>query len=266
MTKQEQIEEMAKIIDDRLIEANLWLGSMNKGKGYWIAEKLIEHYQPKLPIDSVVLLKEEYEKLKSLYDSQKGVYMVSGIGNLPLTVESLRRAVNEITELDKTRSELLELNEKYCEEIKELNNLLKCEKRDNFKYTIKLPCLPGSTIYALTFNIRGPCLRCKYDHTGFTCNCDLDYCEVPKPEDIFKGEPICPKFKLSIKETTFNTNYYLNIIDYFNKTWFLTKEEAEAQLKKVKAILKERNEKKHFIEKELFLKEHPPKKLPWDKD
>ena len=65
MSKQEQIEQMAKIIDDRLIEANLWLGSMNKGKGYWIAEKLVEHYQPKLPIDSVVLLKEEYEKLKS---------------------------------------------------------------------------------------------------------------------------------------------------------------------------------------------------------
>ena len=266
MTKQEQIEQMAKIIDDRLIEANLWLGSMNKGKGYWIAEKLVEYYQPKLPIDSVVLLKEEYEKLKSLYDSHKDIYMISNIGNLPLTVESLRRAVNEITELDKTRSELLELNDKYCEEIKELNNLLKCEERDDFKYTIKLPCLPGSTIYALTFNTREPCLKCKHDHSGFTCNCDLDYYEGPKPEDIFKDTSICPKFKLSIIETTFNTNYYLNIIDYFNKTWFLTKEEAEAQLKKVKAILKERNEKEHFIEKELFLQEHPPKKLPWDKD
>ena len=63
MTKQEQIEKMAKIIDDRLIEANLWLGSMNKGKGYWIAEKLIEYYQPKLPIDSVVLSKKEYNLL-----------------------------------------------------------------------------------------------------------------------------------------------------------------------------------------------------------
>ena len=76
------------------------------------------YYQSKLPIDSVVLLKEEYEKLKSLYDSHKDIYMPSNIGNLPLTVESLRRAVNEITELDKTRSDLLELNEKYLEEIK----------------------------------------------------------------------------------------------------------------------------------------------------
>ena len=66
-TKQEQIDEMAKIIDDRLIEANLWLGSMNKGKGYWIAEKLVEHYQPKLPEDSVVLSREEYEMLANKY-------------------------------------------------------------------------------------------------------------------------------------------------------------------------------------------------------
>lgn len=69
MTKQEQINEMAKIIDDRLTEANLWLGSMNKGKGYWIAEKLVEHYQPKLPVDSVVLSKEEFEDYKKHIDT-----------------------------------------------------------------------------------------------------------------------------------------------------------------------------------------------------
>lgn len=62
MTEQEQIEEMAKIIDDRLIEARGWLGSMNKGKGYWIAQKLVEYYQPKIPEDSIVLSKEEFSK------------------------------------------------------------------------------------------------------------------------------------------------------------------------------------------------------------
>lgn len=64
--KEKQIEEMAKVIDDRLIEARSWLGSMNRGEGYWIAQKLVEHYQPKLPEDSVVLSREEYEKLKTL--------------------------------------------------------------------------------------------------------------------------------------------------------------------------------------------------------
>ena len=60
--KDKIIEEMAKVIDDRLIEARCWLGSMNRGEGYWIAQKLIEHYQPKLPEDSVVLSREELEK------------------------------------------------------------------------------------------------------------------------------------------------------------------------------------------------------------
>ena len=76
MTKQEQINEMAKIIDDRLTEANLWLGSMNKGKGYWIAEKLVEHYQPKLPIDSVVLSKEEYKRLKRVENEKDRLYEI----------------------------------------------------------------------------------------------------------------------------------------------------------------------------------------------
>ena len=61
--KQEQIEEMAKMIDNRLIEANCWLGTMYKGIGRWIAQTLVEHYQPKLPKDSVVLSKEEYERI-----------------------------------------------------------------------------------------------------------------------------------------------------------------------------------------------------------
>lgn len=68
MTEQEQIEEMAKIIDDRLIEAGGWLGSMNRGKGYWIAQKLVEHYQPKIPESSVVISKEEYDTLKAEND------------------------------------------------------------------------------------------------------------------------------------------------------------------------------------------------------
>lgn len=58
-----QIEQMARIIDDRLKEASLYIGSMNNGKGYWIAQKLVEYYQPKLPKDSVVLSRENYERL-----------------------------------------------------------------------------------------------------------------------------------------------------------------------------------------------------------
>lgn len=60
--KQKQIEEMAKVIDDRVEFAKNYLGSMNKGIGYWIAEELIKHYQSKIPENSVVLTREQYEK------------------------------------------------------------------------------------------------------------------------------------------------------------------------------------------------------------
>lgn len=76
MAKREQIEEMAKIIDNRLIEARCYLGSMNKGEGYWIAQKLVEYYQPKLPENSIVLSEEEWECLhndyaKALYNARQ---------------------------------------------------------------------------------------------------------------------------------------------------------------------------------------------------
>ena len=65
--KEKQIEEMAKIIDDRLIEANCWLGTMYKGIGRWIAQKLVEHYQLKLPKDTGTVSMEEYEMLANKY-------------------------------------------------------------------------------------------------------------------------------------------------------------------------------------------------------
>ena len=61
--KEEQIRKMARLIDDRLIEASGVLGSMNNGKGYWIAQKLIEYYQPKLSEDGVALLEQELDTL-----------------------------------------------------------------------------------------------------------------------------------------------------------------------------------------------------------
>lgn len=63
MNDKEMIEQMARIIDDRLLEASGVIGSMNNGKGYWIAQKLVEHYQPKIPEGAVVLTEEElYDK------------------------------------------------------------------------------------------------------------------------------------------------------------------------------------------------------------
>ena len=97
MTKQEQIEEMAKIIDDRLVEANLWLGSMNKGKGYWIAEKLVEYYQPKLPIDSVVLSREEYNLLINIKKFFETADSEISAGNLLIYLKEFKKEEREET-------------------------------------------------------------------------------------------------------------------------------------------------------------------------
>ena len=68
--------------------------------------------------DSVMLSREEYEKLRSLYDCEQGSYMTSSIGDLPLTVEGLRKAVDEITRLNRVETELQKLNAKYYNEAK----------------------------------------------------------------------------------------------------------------------------------------------------
>ena len=78
------------------------------------------YYQSKLPENSVVLSREEYEKLRSLYDCEQGSYMTSSIGDLPLTVEGLRKAVDEITRLICVQTELQELDAKYYNEAKDL--------------------------------------------------------------------------------------------------------------------------------------------------
>ena len=87
----------------------------------------------KLPEDSVVLSREEYEMLKSLYDTQKGAIMTSSIGDLPLTVEGLRKAVDEITRLNRVETELQELNAKYYNEAKDLRRELKQTRKDTAK-------------------------------------------------------------------------------------------------------------------------------------
>lgn len=88
------------------------------------------YYQSKLPENSVVLSRKEYEKLRSLYDCEQGSYMTSNIGDLPLTVEGLRKAVDEITRLNRVEAELQELNIKYYNEAKDLRRELKQARKE----------------------------------------------------------------------------------------------------------------------------------------
>jgi FtsZ-binding cell division protein ZapB len=63
--------------------------------------------------------KAEIERLASLYDG-KGGFMTSSICDLPLTVEGLRKAVDEISRLLIVQGELQDLNVEYYNDAKDL--------------------------------------------------------------------------------------------------------------------------------------------------
>ena len=144
MTKQEQSE---KIIYGSLITSTKCYNCIHfplcfaqkSGVNLGLAsENDCCYYQSKLPEDSVVLSREEYEKLRSLYDCEQGSYMTSSIGDLPLTVEGLRKAVDEITRLNRVESELQELNAKYYNEAKDSRRELKQARKETAEKILDL--------------------------------------------------------------------------------------------------------------------------------
>lgn len=147
MNKEQQIEEMARDLPFLTLERDVHISSTNVEKRAWtlseednkiIAEALYNAGYRKIPEDSVVLSREEYEKLKSLYDTQKGAIMTSKIGDLPLTVAGLRKAVDEITRLNNIEAELQELNIKYYNEAKNLRRQLADIEAENKRLSEKL--------------------------------------------------------------------------------------------------------------------------------
>lgn len=139
MTKQEQIEEMAVIgcvrnpqahTAEECAKCDFKQGQCN---AYRHSEKLYDAGYRKVDKDSVVLTRVDYEMLKSLYDTQKGAIMTSSIGDLPLTIGGLRKAVDEITRLNRVETELQELNAKYYNEAKDLRRELKQARKETAK-------------------------------------------------------------------------------------------------------------------------------------
>ena len=133
MNREEQIAEMAEELDITYTGAEEILIYLHK-KGWIKPNKDIYNagYR-KIQDGTVVLSREEYEMLKSLYDTQKGAIMTSSIGDLPLTVEGLRKAVDEITRLNRVETELQELNAKYYNEAKDLRRELKQTRKETAK-------------------------------------------------------------------------------------------------------------------------------------
>lgn len=98
------------------------------------AAKLFEsNMENVLEIEKRNAVKEFAENKKSLYDCSQGAYMTSKIGDLPLTVAGLRKAVDEITRLNNVEAELQELNIKYYNEAKDSRRELAKAKAENEK-------------------------------------------------------------------------------------------------------------------------------------
>lgn len=127
-----EIEEMASDMDYGCTKRDLYPSDAKE-----IAKALYLLSYRKLPKNSVVLSREEYEKLRSLYDCEQGSYMTSNIGDLPLTVEGLRKAVDEITRLNRVEAELQELNIKYYNEAKDLRRELKQARKETVEKITK---------------------------------------------------------------------------------------------------------------------------------
>ena len=108
-----------------------------------------------------------------------------------------------------------------------------CEFEDKIENgtMIALPCAIGTKIYELCFEKEDPCSWCEHDHSGFgDYICDFDYDPYPEVKDLLMGKAICPKNQMKVIERTFDLYFYQYDKDWFNITWFLTKEEAEKAL------------------------------------
>lgn len=105
---------------------------------------------------------------------------------------------------------------------------------------IVLPCKPGTKIYHIDLDIpenEQPCSDCPKNYSGFgEFWCDDNYIGWPSMEEkLLEPEHVCPKYKPGISEEKFTLSFWASYEKWFNKTWFLTEEEANKALEEFKA-------------------------------
>ena len=103
-----------------------------------------------------------------------------------------------------------------------------------------LPVAEGATVYEIVNNTDA-CADCKYFERGYY-GCD-DWCDNPNVRDEegnmvwypqYKDFPVCEKHFLEVSEFKPNLDWIFKNRNDFGKTWFLTSEEANAELTKLK--------------------------------
>lgn len=100
---------------------------------------------------------------------------------------------------------------------------------------LELPCKVGDTVYELDYN-REACCECNYYSTfyGIDCECEKGFDVYP---DLNTSKIVCDKHFVEVKPIHFNLAFYERNMRSFNKTWFLTKDEAEKRLEELRGEL-----------------------------
>ena len=129
MDKQKQIEEMVKDMFDysrtlvnikTATEDSAFINRYKETlKGY--AKYLVKQGYIKPPENAVVLTSGDKV---DMFDSEASGFMTSPIGDLPLNIGGMRKAVDEIARLLIVQAELQDLNAKYYNEAKDLRRKL----------------------------------------------------------------------------------------------------------------------------------------------
>lgn len=96
----------------------------------------------------------------------------------------------------------------------------------------ELPCKVGDTVYEIDYN-REACYECPYYSTffGMDSGCEKNFDIYP---DLNTSKIVCDKHFLEVNAIRFSLAFYERHMKSFNKTWFLTKLEAEEKLRELK--------------------------------
>lgn len=137
MDKQKQIEEMAKDMLEYAMKEyptreSVFTETKLRETFYRVfltyAETLYNAGCRKIPENAVVLTSGDKV---DMFDSEANGFMTSPIGDLPLNIDGMRKAVDEIARLLIVQAELQDLNAKYYNEAKDLRRNIKQASKGN---------------------------------------------------------------------------------------------------------------------------------------
>ena len=91
---------------------------------------------------------------------------------------------------------------------------------------VELPCKPGSTVYVIENNT-DVCLQCS-EYVNYDYG---EYCNSTDESYVLESEvPVCNKQHYHIVEKVYSKEKILYNLEYFDKTWFIDRDKAVAEV------------------------------------